>query len=875
MSLFNRVSNLFSRSKVNREIDAELNSHIEMREEDNLAAGMSPKEARRDAMLRFGNATVTQERIAAIDIALVPGRVWADAKFALRQLARNPGFAFATILMLVLGISANVAIFAFVDAAMIKPLPYQQPKHLVALFASTALGPRFHLSAPDYLDWKRFNKVFSSLEAYDTSNFQLSSATGAEQTEGAVISDGFFRTLGITPVLGRDFQPNQDVANAPPTVLLSYAAWQKRYGGSPEVLGKSVNLDGIPNTIIGVLPQTFHFAPTEPAEFWTLMHPTGSEERGSHSLSAIARLKDGVSLQTASIDMSSIAAQLARQYPDADEGRGATVLPLSDVIIGNLGALLLLLLSGAGLLLLIACVNVASLLLVRSESRRREFALRGALGASSKRLIGQLVTEGMILAGIGTALGIASSLVAMRLLVLLIPKSMMISMPYLQNIRLDGHVLLFATGDSLLAVLLFAIVPMIRLPSSDIRSELAEGGRSAAGTTWRRLGSKLVVVELATAMVLLAGAGLLGKSFYRLLHTDLGMLPDHVVTLHVSMSRSGKIKDNECVALAKRVASRVAALPGIHSVGIGHSLPVGGAGGITTFHIAGRPVAGRPADVAGLREMDGSYFATLQTRLLRGRYFTANEDASRPHVMIINKTMVTQYFAHEDPLGKHIIYDDSKPPIEIVGVVDDIKEGPLDQATSALMYVPFDQDPDPNFFVLARTSLPEESLLPTMEVLIHAIDSGIVISRGETMSHRINNSYAAYLHRASAWLVGGFAAVALVLSVVGLYGVIAYSVSQRTREIGVRIALGAQRSSVYQMILGEAGGLAVTGIAIGLLLSIGTATLMQKLLFGTAAWDVPTLAGVAALLGVSCLLASYLPARRAALVNPVEALRAE
>jgi predicted permease len=494
------------------------------------------------------------------------------------------------------------------------------------------------------------------------------------------------------------------------------------------------------------------------------------------------------------------------------------------------------------------------------------------------RLVRQFITEGLMLVVLGSALGVAGAAFLMRLLARLIPPAMMNGMPYLQGLGLTGRQLVFACGISLAAALLFSVVPILRLSlllsPHDTREDLTEGGRNTSGTLWRHFGANLVVIELATAMVLLVGAGLLSKSFYRLLHTDIGIQPEHLATLGVVLPHSAYPKDEQIVALSRQILDGVKDLPGVSESSVSHSLPIGGIGGNTTFTIVGRPASGAPYEV-NQRQVSSSYFTALQARLLRGRFFAAHEDASRPRAAIINQTMAKQYFPGEDPIGKRIDFDGAQPPSEIVGLVDDVKEGPLDQATRPAFYVPFDQEPDNSFFVLVRTSQAEESLIPAMAALIHKLDSGIVISEGSTMTERINNSSSAYLHRSSAWLVGGFAVLALLLSVIGLYGVIAYSVSQRTREIGVRMALGAQRGSVYRLILKEAGWLIAFGVVAGLVCSVGATTLMRNLLFGVRVWDLSTLVAVAATLAVCALLASYIPARRAASVNPVEALRAE
>jgi macrolide transport system ATP-binding/permease protein len=868
-----RLTGLFGRQHREQGLADELDSHLRMHIDDNLRTGMTPRQARRNAILTLGGVESTKQTYR--ERATLPAfeNLLQDLRFASRQLHRNPGFTTTAVLMLALGICASVSIFAFVDAVLIKPLPYREPAKLVALFESTPSGPRFHLSYLDYLDWKRFNTVFSSLEAYDTSNDLLRTPTGVQQSEGATVSAGFFRTLGVAPLLGRDFRPGEDTSSAPRTVLLSYSAWQRRYSASPSVLGQTVTLSGTPNIIVGVLPPEFHFAPAGSAEFWTALHRSPTEDRGGHGLFAIARLKEGISLPTAAADMQSIAAQLAKQYPDADGGRGATVVALTDTIVGNLRPLLLVLLAGSALLLLIACVNIASLLLVRAAVRRHEIALRGALGASPLRLVRQFITEGVILVAMGSSLGLGGASLLIRVLTRLIPPAMLTGMPYLQGLSLNGRQLTFACAISLAAGLLFSAVPILRMSSPNAADMLSERGRHASGTLWRRFGSNLVVIELATAMVLLVGAGLLAKSFYRLLHTDIGIHPDRLATLRVVLPHSAYPKNEQVVALTRQVLDGVANLPGVSANCISHNLPIGGIGGNTTFEIVGRPTSGAPNEV-NQRQVSADYFTVLQAPLLRGRFFTGHEDASQPRVTIINQAMARQYFPGEDPIGKHIVYDASEPLIEIVGIVGNVKEGPLDQATLPAMYVPFDQDPDTSFFVVVRASYTEQSLIPAMAALIHRLDPGIVTSGGATMTERINNSQSAYLHRSSAWLVGGFAALALLLGAVGLYGVLAYSVSQRTREIGVRMALGAQRSSVYRLILKEAGWLTAAGIAAGVVCSIAASTLMRTLLFGVNSWDLPTLAAVATVLALSALLASYIPARRAASVNPVDAIRA-
>lgn len=801
-----------------------------------------------------------------------------DLRYALRQLRKSPGFAVTAMLVLTLGISASVAIFAFVDAALIKPLPFANPSRLVDVTESVAMMPRANLSYPDYLDWKRLNNVFSSLDVYNGTGYLLRTSAGTEPVPGVRVSDGFFHTLGITPMLGRDFYAGEDLPAAPRTVILSYATWQKRYSGRKDVVGETVTLSGIPYTIVGVLPREFQFTPRGSAEFWTTLHASDScgLRRSCHNFDGVARLKDGVSVEMARANMKAIARQLELQYPADNRGQGASVLPLSEVFVQNIRPILLVLLSGAGLLLVIACVNVSSLLLVRSENRKREIAVRGALGASRARLIRQFMTEGLVLIAAGCLLGLAAAAGAMRVLLSLISKDLMDYMPYLIGLGLNSHVLMFAATISVLAAALFSLPPLLRLPLTRLREGLTEGGRGYAGTLWRRFGANLVVVELAIAVVLLVGAGLLGKSFYRLLHVDVGFQPDHLATVTVVLSDATYAKDEQIVAVARQIVSRVESLPGVQSVGLTSVLPVSFNGNTTWIRVVGQPYNGEHNEV-NQRDVSSALLSTLHAKLWRGRYFADAEDKSKPPVVIINQALARKYFPGQDPIGKKIGDTELSPKslTEIIGVVEDVKDGSLDSEIWPAVYYPFNQSTDTYFSLVARTSQSENSLLPTLVAAVHQVDPGIGIQDEVTMADRMNNSPTAYMHRSAAWLVGGFAALALLLGVVGLYGVIAYSVTQRTREIGVRMALGAQRGSVYQLIMKEASWLAGIGIGAGLLCSVGGATLMRGLLFGVQAWDAATLIAVSAVLALSALLACYVPARRAAEVDPMVALRYE
>ena len=877
MSRFvNRLRVLFRRNRFRRELDEEMAFHRQQVETELVREGMTAEAARYAAMRQLGNPALLKEQSLG-EVGFSFESAGQDFRFALRQLRKNPGFAVTAILTLALGIAASVAIFAFVDAALIKPLPYVQSPRLAVLFESIRIGPRFHLSYLDYLDWKRENKVFHSLNVFSPEGFMEKTNSGLRQADGARVSDGFFKTLGVVPILGRDFHYGEDRPEAARTTLLSYGAWQRRYGGDRNVVGKTVALDDETYTIIGVLPRDFSFAPAEPADFWAIEKPTGGCEknRGCHNLFGIARLKDGVSFATALADIKAVAKQLERQYPDSNRDQWAFMLPLTEVIVGDIRPILLVLLCGAGLLLVIASVNVASLLLVRSETRRREMAVRGALGASPQRLVRQYITEGLLLAAIGSGFGIALAQASMRMLATLIPKDMMAGMPYLQGIGLNGRVAAFACVLAALAAALFAFIPMSRLRFTAIHEGLSQGGRAAAGTVWRRFGSKLVVIELATAMVLLSGAGLLGKSFYRLMRADIGIEPDHVATVHVTGVEAKYDKPEKKVALGREIVNRVQSLPGVISVGLTTKLPIEDGDSTTGFRIVGRPYHGEHNEVA-YRSVSSGYMATLRTQLVSGRYFRDDEDSSQPRVVIVNEALAKQYFPGENPVGNQISFDGTeKSRLLIVGEVKDLQEGQLDAAPRGAMYIPFNQDPRAEFAVLVRTAQDERTLLPAMASTIHDIDPEMAIYNPLTMGQKIHDAPSTYLHRSSAWLVGGFAAMALVLGGVGLYGVIAYTVSQRTREIGVRMALGANRGDVVRLVVRGAVGLILFGLLIGLPLTFAVGRFLGNQLYGMNPYNpAVTLTAVVAL-GLSALAASLIPALRASWISPLEALRVE
>ena len=873
---FRKLGILFRRERFGNELDEEMAFHREQTERELIDAGMGPEEARFAAMRRFGNATRVKEQSHEVT-GFAAESLWQDLRFALRQMGKNPGFTMTAILMLALGIGASTAIFGFVDAALIKPLPYAQPNRILDVDESANVFPHSNLSYEDYQDWKRMNTTLSSLDVYTGNGYLLQMGSTSEPVQGARVSDGFFRTLGVQPMLGRDFRPGEDKPGQPKIVILPYGTWMARFGGRRDVIGQTVHLSGDAYTIVGVLPKSFAFAPRGGAEFWVpLLDKNSCEQRRScHNLDGVGRLRDGVTMPAALADLKKIAAHLAMQYPGSNRDQGATVQPLSELIEGQVRPILLTLLGGAGLLLLIACVNVASLLLVRSESRRREIAVRGALGATPARLVRQFITEGVLLSIAGCGAGVLTGALIMTLLKRLIPKAISQNTPFVTEVGLNAHTLMFACGVAVLATGLMAVTPALRLAWQDIHAALSEGGRGAAGRFWRRLGANLVVVELIVAVVLLVGAGLLGKSLYRLLRVEMGFNPEHVATVNL-MTPDSYSKPEQLLPLYREVERRALHLPGVKSVGFTSDLPVRCNCDTDWIRIADKPFHGEHNEVME-RDVSPAYMHTLGAKLLRGRMFTDLDDAKHPMVTIINETLARKYFPGEDPIGKMIggTALDPKSMRQVVGVIADVREAALSDGPLPAEYFSINYGPDNFFSLVVRTDGDERALLPELVKTLRGINPNLGVYGELTMPDLIDATPVAIIHQMAAWLVGGFAVIALVLGVVGLYGVVAYSVSQRTREIGVRMALGAQRSRVYGMILREAGWLALLGIGMGLICSVGAGMLMRSLLFGVRAWDASTLAGVALVLAAAAVLASYLPARRAASVNPVEALRAE
>lgn len=880
--LRHRLRSVFRRSKVEAELDEELQYHLD-REIEYLmeVRGVPQDEARYTALRSITRLAQNMEECRDMRQVNWFENITHDVRFAFRQMHKESGFTAAAVSMLGLGLAVSLAIFAFVDAALLKPLPYKAPDRLIGVYEKVEPQCIYcNLSIPDYRDYKRMNSTLESLDAYQGGGFTLTTATGgAESVDGARVTDGFFRTLGVRPVQGRDFHSGEDQSGSARTVVLSYAGWQKRFGGDAGAIGRTVTLNRIAFEVIGVLPREFHFAPVGRPEFFVAMQPESEcdNRRSCHGIYGVGRLKSGVSLEAARDNLVAIAAELEKQYPDMNRNQGANARMLGEVINGSVRPVLVLLMSGAALLLLISVVDVIGLLIVRSENRRKETAVRSALGASAARLAGQFIVEACSLVALSAALGLAGAHVLMKGLLSLLSEDVLNGLPFLVGLGWNWRSLAVAAAISTLCVVAFSIAPNLRQWATvGVRTGLSDAGaRGSSGTVWRKVGAKLVVVEVATAVLMLAGAGLLGRSFQNLIHVKLGFEPERLVSSEIIAPKTYKDR-TKTIALADNLLEQVSHLPGVTAAAIiDNGGPVRHNGNTSWIRILGRPWNGDHIDMP-YRPVSPEYFTTIGARLAQGRFFTNADDAGKPAVVIVNQALVRAYFPNEQPLGKQLSHVSTKPdPMEIVGVVEDIRQGGLDVDIPPIVYTAFRQDPGNGYSLVLRTGQDQSSTLAAVQALVRRIDPEIITRDNVTIRDRIYQSNAAYMRRTSTWLVTGFALAALVLSLVGLYGVIAYSVSQRTREFGVRMALGAEARVVYRMVLEEAAWLVAIGLVAGLACATGMFSLFRSLLFGVSPWDPPTLALIACVLGMAALIAALVPARRAASVDPAEVLRLE
>ncbi len=805
-----------------------------------------------------------------------------DLRYAFRTLVRRPAFTAVIVVTLALGIGANTAIFSVINAVVLRPLSYDSSGELVMVWETNEErgSNQFFVSYPNFRDWKEQNEVFEDIGVLRPGSFTLTGVDVPLRVEGAAVSTGFFATLRLNAAIGRTFRAEEDRAGAPNVVVLSDGFWRRHLGADPDPVGRTLALDGADFTVVGVLPQGFDFpVRISGAELWT---PTGLrarwlEKRGGHTFRTVARLKAGVTLAQAQAEMDTIAGRLEQQYPDSNTGYGVNVVPLHEQVVGNVRPALLILLGAVGLVLLIACANVANLLLARSEGRRQELAVRAALGAGRARLMRQLLTESMLLGVLGAAMGVLLAFWCKDVLVGIIPRDV----PRVGEIGIDGWVLAFALLVALGTGVVFGLGPALHATRFHLTDSLKEGRFTTASSGRYRLRRLLVVSEVAVALVLLVGAGLLMRSFLRVTDVDLGFRPESVMTFRMSPPGAAYANGERRAELFRQVIERVETLPGVQSVSASTTLPLTDMGIGLSFSVLGREETAAAEDsVALFDSVSPDYFEAMGIPLLRGRGFTEQDRRQGLGVMLINQAMaqmVRRLHPDVDPMGLRLTisadFDENEPGFfEIVGIVGDVRRSITDEPEPH-MYVPFQQQTWESMSFAVRTAGDPSSVVGAVRSAVSSVTRDVAAYNFRTLEQYLGNSLA---HRLFAMLLLGiFAALAVTLAAVGIYGMLSYSVAERVHEIGVRMALGALRTDVLRFVLRRGLTLTAIGLGIGIVASLVITRVLASFLYETSTADPVTLVGVSLLLVVVALLSCYIPARRATKVDPMVALRYE
>jgi putative ABC transport system permease protein len=804
-----------------------------------------------------------------------------DLRYAVRVMLKKPGFTAMAVIALALGIGANSAIFSVVNAVLLRSLPYDEPERLVMIWGAMPQTDRVSISPADFFDYQEQSQVFERIAAFNAAGFTLTGTEEPEQIRGARVSADFFSVLGVEPVFGRAFLDEDDKPGAARVVVLNQKLWERRFNSDQDIIGKSITLNGQSFTVIGIMPSDFQFTVPgifrTPAELWT---PSAlvkdSTTRGNQYLRVVARLKPGVSFERAQAEMDTIASQLQQEYPGTNTGLSVRLVSLHEQVVGSIRPALLILLGTVGFVLLIACANVANLLLARAAARQKEIAIKMALGATRSRLARQLLTESMLLALIGGALGILLALWSTDALVSLSPASL----PRVKEVGVDRYVLGFTLLISILTGALFGLVPALQASKPDLNETLKEGSRGSSENLGRwSLRGLLVVFEIAAALVLLIGAGLMIKSFLRLNEVNAGFNPQNVLTMTLSLPRSKYKEPRSQAAFFQQAMERIKSLPGVESVGAINDLPLGGDRDSSPFVIEGQP-APPPGQQPNIewRLVSADYFKAMRVPLFKGRAFTEEDKNDAPPVVIINEAAARRFFPNEDPIGKRLILNlaASNPtpvPREIVGIAGDVRDMGLDAEPKPEVYAPYLQETVSYMALMVKANADPAGLATAVRGQILAMDKDQPVSSIQTMERIITESVAG--RRFNMMLFGIFAAVALLLAAVGIYGVMAYSVTRRTHEIGIRMALGANHTDVLRLIVGQGMTMALIGIGIGLAVATTLTRVMASLLYEVSATDPLTFAAISLMLAAVALAACYIPARRAMKVDPMVALRYE
>ncbi len=839
---------------------------------------MSPEEARYVALREFGGVEQAKELYREQRGLPMIETLARDLRYGLRQLRRSPGFTATAVLTLALGIGANTAIFSVVNTVLLRPLPYQDAGRLMTVWSyNRSRGYDTDQVSPlDFADWRSQNHAFESMAASTEAAYTLTGVGEPSLIIAYSFSADYFHVLGVAPLLGRTFLPEEEQPGKNHVAVLSYSSWKSRFSGDRGVVGKTIALDGAPYTVVGIMPPGFQYPPF--TELWTPLTvvPEAVNDRAYRYLRVMARLKPGVTIEEAQVEMNTIASRLALQYPKTNQDEDATnIKSLRQMISGDIRPALLVLLCAVGFVLLIGCANVANLLLARAAGRQKEVAVRAALGASRRRLVRQFLTESALLGLAGGAIGLLLAFWCTRALVTMFPPTIFnVSIPHLDKISIDGWVLAFALAASLLTGVIFGVVPAFQASRLNTNESLKESGRSLAGSAQgRRFRSALVVAEVALSLVLLVAAGLTIKSFIHLLGGDLGFNPENVLTMRVLLPRSKYKTDAQQLAFGNQALDRIKSLPGVKSAGTVSFLPLSGWWGSRTVSLPGQSTPENQQPVAVWSSVTPDYFRAMDIPLLKGRFFRDQDNLSAPDVAIISKSLARRLLPNEDPVGKRINVAGLKGPVDVVGIVGDVHQLGLTTETTSEIYLPFSQVTMWLMCFAVRTTPDPVSLAKTVQREIWAVDKDQAVGYVMPMNQLASESLAP--QRVVMLLLAVFAGMALVLAAVGIYGVIAYSATQRTHEIGIRMALGASSGDVLRLMVGQGLGLVIAGVAIGLVGSFGLMRFVSSLLYGVRPSDPSTFVIVAMALTGVALLASYIPARRATRVDPMSALRHE
>jgi predicted permease len=870
--------NLLFRERADRELAEEIQAYLELLTQAKAAEGLGPEEARRAALIELGGVEQVKERVREVRMGHFIGTVWRDLRFGVRTLLKSPAFTVVAVLSLALGIGANTAIFSVVNGILLRPLPYPEPDRIVDVWhtppQASFPGQRiFSVSPANYLDWKQQSRSFEQMAVYQYAGFSLSDGGEPVRVTGAAVSSDLFSVLRSPVGRGRAFSAEEEQPGRDQVVVLGHGLWQRAFGANPDIVGRTVNLNSRGYTVVGVMPPGFEFP--EEAELWVPL-AWGAEERQTraiHDYTVVARLKQGVALEQARAEMNTISSRLEQQYPEDNKGWGATVVPLHEDLVGDVRPALLVLFSAVGFVLLIACANVANLMLARGANRRKEIALRIALGATRGRIVRQLLCESVLLAVVGGLLGLLLARWGAQLLVRLSSGSL----PHASEVGVDAWALGFTLLVSVAAGALAGIAPALQFSRNEISETLKQGtGRTGGGSVRQRTRRALVVVEVALSLILLVGAGLMIRSFWKLQNVDPGFDTSNALTLRVPLAPPRYAEPQQQLAFHDRVLEQIRALPGVVAAGSTTTLPLTGGGSKQPFTVEGQPappVAEQP--LAQTRYVSPDYFRAAGIPVRRGRAFDDRDGDGAPQVVIISEAMARRFFPGQNPVGQRLTpsFHLKQGAREIVGVVGDVKSSGLDAEMAATMYLPYRQSPRPWLSFVVRTASDPQGLVQPVTRAVYSVDKEQAVTGVRTMEQVLAESLSG--RRFNMTLLITFAALALLLAAVGVYGVMSYTVMLRRRELGIRMALGARAGDVLRLVLGQGLALTLVGVAVGLAGAYGLTRLMASLLYGVTATDFLTFGSVSGVIVVVGLLASFLPARRATKVDPLVALRSE